>query len=95
VSSTIAKVGMKPPHPGAFIREEILELHGLNVSIVARMSASDMRGTAVRHVAHAGYATSFARKATKPLHNLANQLIVISLGLTIRKSRSVTSKLAA
>ena len=31
-SSTIAKVGMKPPHPGAFIREEILEPHGLNVS---------------------------------------------------------------
>jgi hypothetical protein len=31
-SSTIAKVGMKPPHPGAFIREEILQPHGLNVS---------------------------------------------------------------
>jgi len=28
MSSTIAKVGMKPPHPGAFIREEILEPHG-------------------------------------------------------------------
>ena len=31
MSSTIAKVGMKPPHPGAFIREEILEPHGLNL----------------------------------------------------------------
>src|ERR1700716_526345 len=35
MSSTIAKVGMKPPHPGAFIREEILEPHGLNVSTAA------------------------------------------------------------
>ena len=32
MGSMIAKVGMKPPHPGAFIREEILEPHGLNVS---------------------------------------------------------------
>ncbi len=24
MSSTVAKVEMKPPHPGAFIREEIL-----------------------------------------------------------------------
>jgi addiction module HigA family antidote len=47
-SSTIAKVGMKPPHPGAFIREEILEPHGLNVSTgadvlgVRRATLSDL-----------------------------------------------------
>jgi addiction module HigA family antidote len=48
MSSTIAKVGMKPPHPGAFIREEILEPHGLNVSTgadvlgVRRATLSDL-----------------------------------------------------
>jgi addiction module HigA family antidote len=47
MSSTIAKVGMKPPHPGAF-REEALELHGLNVSTgadvlgVRRATLSDL-----------------------------------------------------
>jgi addiction module HigA family antidote len=47
-SSTIAKVGMKPPHPGAFIREEILQPHGLNVSTgadvlgVRRATLSDL-----------------------------------------------------
>src|ERR1700716_3890230 len=35
MSSTTTKVGMKPPHPGAFIREEILEPYGLNVSTAA------------------------------------------------------------
>jgi addiction module HigA family antidote len=39
---------MKPPHPGAFIREEILEPHGLNVSTgadvpgVRRATLSDL-----------------------------------------------------
>ena len=48
MSSTMAKVGMKPPHPGAFIREEILEPHGLNVSAgadvlgVRRATLSDL-----------------------------------------------------
>ena len=48
MGSTIAKVGMKPPHPGAFIREEILEPHGLNVSTgadvpgVRRATLSDL-----------------------------------------------------
>src|SRR4051794_9383256 len=40
MSGTIAKVGMKPPHPGAFIREEILEPHGLNLS-----TGADVRTT--------------------------------------------------
>ena len=48
MGSTIAKVGMKPPHPGAFIREEILEPHGLNISAgadvlgVRRATLSDL-----------------------------------------------------
>jgi addiction module HigA family antidote len=48
MSSTVAKVGMKPPHPGAFIREEILEPHGLNISTgadvlgVRRATLSDL-----------------------------------------------------
>ncbi len=35
------KVGMKPPHPGSFIREEILEELGL--SVVAAAEALDVR----------------------------------------------------
>jgi antitoxin HigA-1 len=48
MSNTIAKVGMKPPHPGVFIREEILEPHGLSVSAgadvlgVRRATLSDL-----------------------------------------------------
>jgi antitoxin HigA-1 len=48
MGSTIAKIGMRPPHPGAFIREEILPPHGLNLSTgadvpgVRRATLSDL-----------------------------------------------------
>jgi plasmid maintenance system antidote protein VapI len=32
MSRASARVGMAPPHPGAFIREEILDELGLSVS---------------------------------------------------------------
>ena len=41
MSRAPAKIGMAPPHPGAFIREEILEELGLTVSAAAR--ALDVR----------------------------------------------------
>lgn len=30
-------VGMKPPHPGAFVRDEILERHGLSIGRAAEV----------------------------------------------------------
>jgi addiction module HigA family antidote len=33
----VAKIGMRPPHPGAFIREEILDELGLTVSRAAEV----------------------------------------------------------
>lgn len=35
--SSKIKMGMMPPHPGAFIRIEVLEEHGLSVSAAARI----------------------------------------------------------
>ena len=35
MSATPSKIGMAPPHPGAFIRDEILEELGLSVSAAA------------------------------------------------------------
>jgi addiction module HigA family antidote len=37
MSEAIAKVGMKPPHPGSFIREEILHELGLSVAKAAEI----------------------------------------------------------
>jgi len=37
MSEAITKVGMKPPHPGSFIREEILEELGLSVARAAEI----------------------------------------------------------
>jgi antitoxin HigA-1 len=37
MSDTQVKVGMKPPHPGSFIREEILEELGLSVARAAEI----------------------------------------------------------
>jgi addiction module HigA family antidote len=37
MSDTQVKIGMKPPHPGAFIREEILEELRLSVSRAAEI----------------------------------------------------------
>lgn len=37
MSETIEKIGMKPPHVGAFIREEILDELGLNVARAAEV----------------------------------------------------------
>ena len=31
------KIGMKPPHPGTFVREEILELLGLSIARAAEV----------------------------------------------------------
>jgi addiction module HigA family antidote len=41
MSETIEKVGMKPPHPGAFIRDEILET--LDLSVVRAAQALGVR----------------------------------------------------
>jgi antitoxin HigA-1 len=41
MSDELSKVGMKPPHPGEFIRTEILEPLGLDVANAAR--ALDVR----------------------------------------------------
>ena len=41
MSDTPVKIGMTPPHPGAFIREEILDELGLSVSAAAQ--ALDVR----------------------------------------------------
>ncbi|MGE4044035.1 MAG: HigA family addiction module antitoxin [Acetobacteraceae bacterium] len=35
MSEVIEKVGMKPPHPGAFIRDEVLDELGLSVASAA------------------------------------------------------------
>jgi addiction module HigA family antidote len=35
MSTTLVKIGMTPPHPGAFIRDEILDELGLNVNSAA------------------------------------------------------------
>ena len=37
MSEAITKVGMKPPHPGSFIREEILDELGLSVAKAAEI----------------------------------------------------------
>ena len=37
MSDTISKIGMKPSHPGEFIREEVLEPLGLDLSKAARV----------------------------------------------------------
>ncbi len=37
MSDAISKMGMKPPHPGAFIREEILDELGLPVARAAEV----------------------------------------------------------
>jgi antitoxin HigA-1 len=37
MSEAVMKVGMKPPHPGSFIREEILEELGLSVGRAAEV----------------------------------------------------------
>ena len=37
MSEAPAKVGMKPPHPGSFIREEILDELGLSVARAAEI----------------------------------------------------------
>src|SRR5262252_8020385 len=37
MSRAPAKIGMAPPHPGVFIREEIFDPLGLNVSQAARV----------------------------------------------------------
>lgn len=37
MSETIARVGMKPPHPGYFIRDEILDELGLSISRAAEI----------------------------------------------------------
>src|ERR1700739_4873597 len=37
MSPAPARIGMAPPHPGAFIREEILDELGLSVSEAARV----------------------------------------------------------
>jgi len=37
VSETPVKIGMKPPHPGSFIREEILDELGLSVARAAEI----------------------------------------------------------
>jgi addiction module HigA family antidote len=37
MSEAIAKVGMKPPHPGRFIRDEILNELGLSVAKAAEV----------------------------------------------------------
>ena len=37
MSEIPVKIGMKPPHPGSFIREEILEELGLSVSRAAEI----------------------------------------------------------
>ena len=48
MSEVIARIGMKPPHPGAFIRTEILDELGLSVSKgaevlgVGRQALSDL-----------------------------------------------------
>ncbi|PSP17752.1 MAG: addiction module antidote protein, HigA family [Cyanobacteria bacterium QS_8_64_29] len=48
MSKTVSQVGMKPPHPGQFIREEILEELELSISCAAqalgvrRASLSDL-----------------------------------------------------
>lgn len=37
MSETIRKIGMKPPHPGTFIRDEILEPLDLSISRAAEV----------------------------------------------------------
>lgn len=37
MSDTVTKIGMKPSHPGEFIREEVLDELGLNVSQAAEV----------------------------------------------------------
>jgi addiction module HigA family antidote len=37
MSDTQVKIGMKPPHPGTFIREELLEELGLSVARAAEI----------------------------------------------------------
>jgi addiction module HigA family antidote len=37
MSEAPAKIGMRPPHPGTFIREEVLEELGLSVSRAAEI----------------------------------------------------------
>lgn len=37
MDGTITKHSMKPPHPGAFIREEVLEELGLSVATAAKV----------------------------------------------------------
>lgn len=48
MSETIVKIGMKPPHPGAFIRDEILDeltlsiAHAAEILGVRRATLSDL-----------------------------------------------------
>jgi addiction module HigA family antidote len=37
MSETVTKIGMKPPHPGSFIREEILDELSLSVAKAAEV----------------------------------------------------------
>ena len=33
----ITKIGMRPPHPGEFLKDEIIEAHGLTVTAAAKL----------------------------------------------------------
>lgn len=37
MSETVEKIGMRPPHPGSFIREEVLDQLGLSVTRAAEV----------------------------------------------------------
>lgn len=37
MSDTVSTIGMKPPHPGAFVRDEILEELGLSITRAAQI----------------------------------------------------------
>ncbi len=37
MSETVEKIGMRPPHPGSFIREEVLDQLGLSVTGAAEV----------------------------------------------------------
>ena len=56
MSRAPAKIGIAPPHPGAFIREEILDELGLTVSAAAR--ALDVRRATLSDVINGNAALS-------------------------------------
>jgi len=56
LSRAPAKIGIAPPHPGAFIREEILDELGLTVSAAAR--ALDVRRATLSDVINGNAALS-------------------------------------